>query len=81
MIMYRKDQQEQICQRALKEFRDEVFDVSTAESNFLLKTALIPKDWEAVNLVSVFQGFKGEWRNCKTALVVAILGKLAEILN
>lgn len=41
MITYQKDQQEQIGQRVLKEFKDEVFDISTARSKLFFKIALV----------------------------------------
>lgn len=43
MIAYQKDQQEQMGQRVSKEFKDEVFQVSTAVSNLLFKIALVPE--------------------------------------
>lgn len=41
--MYQKDQKKQIGQRILKDFRDKVFDISTALSNLLFKIALVPE--------------------------------------
>lgn len=43
MITYQKNQQEQIGQRVLKKFKDEVFNISKALANLLFKISLVPE--------------------------------------